>query len=274
MSEELIKPLVKRFEYAMRLAADVDQQLKAWVATQKPEFHVQFAPDRRSYEIKVTNLAYDELLYQGRNMSACIHDFRACLDNLAFALARLHKDPPDKPAKIYFPIFQDEQEYSDKTKPCLRQMPDKVKDALKNIQPFNRKGDVVGNVSDGLPADDPLVLLNELENSDKHRIPLAFSLLPEIIQFSKAVKFFTEESAAKAGPPQVNINLPLHEEVPFVTIAFNEPIEEAAGEFDVKTILVLQTDTRVIPYQDQLLALGKYVQLVLSYFAGNFGVQP
>ncbi len=37
----------------------------------------------------------------------CAHNLRSALDNLAFALARLRRDPPPDPGRIAFPIFTD-----------------------------------------------------------------------------------------------------------------------------------------------------------------------
>lgn len=248
----------------------IDRQLRSWTRSLKPAIEAKMAPDRHSYDLIVTGVDFDKLASLGLNVGNCIHDLRACLDNLVFALARLHKDPPEDPVQIYFPIFQDEEQFDKRAARTMRQISPLMCEAIRSVQPFQRKGRVVNGVSEGMPADDPMVLLHELEISDKHRIPLSLAMFPEQAGFDASVKFYNEESARKAGPPKANIRVPMEEGQPFCTVAFMEAIEKVSGTADFRMTLMLQTDSRVIPFEGQLPRLTNHVREVIDYISGAF----
>ncbi len=99
----------------------------------------------------------------------CAHNLRSSLENMAYALARLKQDPPQRPGAIEFPIYTDENEFIKKGKRKIDQLPDEAADFIERFQPFQR-GKNPG-YDDGTPDSDPLVFLQHINNSDKHRIP-------------------------------------------------------------------------------------------------------
>src|ERR1044072_7268686 len=128
----------------------------------------------------------------GLLLGGCVHNFRSALDNLAFALARIRSDPPQKPPRIAFPIFERKEEFESRGRSSIDQLPDEAAALIELIQPFQRDG----SSKNGSPDLDPLVHLQWLNNTDKHRIPPIVLIAPKEISHSVQVEFGSEEDAA------------------------------------------------------------------------------
>lgn len=109
----------------------------------------------------------------------CIHNLRSALDNLAWGLACANKNPPDKPAVIKFPIYDDKKKFEHEAKPILKQLSYDVAQVLTAMQPFEQV--------DEDPKKNYLVTLQSLSNEDKHRVPVisftsfkSFNCLPQV----------------------------------------------------------------------------------------------
>jgi hypothetical protein len=93
-----------------------------------------------------------------------IHNLRSGLDHLAYALCG---DPPPRPEKAAFPIFDTETAFEAKAPERLRGAPSEVIRLIKQMQPGAGSRTSPGNHCD------PLWVLQELSNSEKHRLVLS-----------------------------------------------------------------------------------------------------
>jgi hypothetical protein len=116
----------------------------------------------------------------GLLLGDAVHDFRSCLDHIAWALVCGGKTPPDtlKPGhrkKIYFPIYDERTDFNDALDRELPGVKLRERAIVRAYQPYvsgkrNRHGQV-------------LFVLNELSKADKHR-----SIQP-VVAFPKHVNW-------------------------------------------------------------------------------------
>lgn len=197
----------------------------------------------------------------------CIHNMRSSLDNLAFALARLRCDPPHNPNKISFPIYKDQARFMENGRRNIDQLPADAASLIEKIQPFQRYDSGQGDS----PDKDPLALLQELNNADKHRIPSIVFLAKEKISFTSDVKFYSDDDADNNVPPNIVINPePLEVGSTLYEWITKEPIESAGGIGKVDASVALQTSRGNLELVDILTTLFRYTKLVTSGFERFF----
>lgn len=144
----------------------------------------EFRDQRREVSIGVerVNPTDDDkaVLEWGIAVGDCIHQLRAALDGLVYALTEATNKPPPPERRnplreVSFPIVTDPSAWPEATSRRLWGVPDESLPVFREVQPF-----FTGPED---PKREPLAVLNELWNVDKHRaIPLlAIDLrLPEI----------------------------------------------------------------------------------------------
>lgn len=197
----------------------------------------------------------------------CIHNIRSSLDNLAFALARLRCDPPDNPNKISFPIYKDQAFFLKNGRRNIDQLPADAALLIEKIQPFQRYSSGQGDS----PDKDPLTLLQELNNADKHQIPSIVFLATEKISFASDVKFYSEDDAKNNVPPNIIVNPePLKVGSILYEWVTTKPIELAGGTGKVDASIALQTSRGNLELIDILKKLFQYTNLVTSEFIRFF----
>lgn len=94
----------------------------------------------------------------------CIHNLRAALDNLAYALAvRQSGSPPPNERSICFPIRDTPNMFPSQknTGIVLGAMPPSARGVIESLQPYHRRKD---------PQRHPLWVLRDLDDFDKHRV--------------------------------------------------------------------------------------------------------
>jgi hypothetical protein len=196
-----------------------------------------------------------------------IHNLRSSLDNLAFALARLQQDPPSNPNVISFPIFQDKSQFEKKARPRLNQLPAEAASLIEMIQPFQRDG----SPALGTPESDALILLQWLNNTDKHRIPSLVLFPPSNLAHSFSVEYQSEEDAAANVPPDMTIwTDPLQAGAVLLEHRTKHPIASVKGECKVHAIISLQTNRNPVPVDPTIPNLGYYTELVIAQFRKFF----
>lgn len=96
----------------------------------------------------------------------CLHNLRSALDNLAYELAVRHHGSSPLPEpfdrRSEFPIFGDREWTTRERRNKIGRIHPRAQAIIKRLQPHNR-GDEF--------ASDPLWMLHELNNMDKHRAP-------------------------------------------------------------------------------------------------------
>jgi hypothetical protein len=202
----------------------------------------------------------------------CINNLRTSLDYLAFALARLKCDPPIKPGIISFPIYLLGDEFIRKEQECRKQMPDMAAKLIEQLQPFQRDG----SPEKGIPESDPLLLLRDLNNTDKHRVPTAIHVSPAEISHSWSVEFESEDDAALNSPPDVTVwGGPLQPNCVLLEYRTKNPIKSIKGRFEHKGVISIincgkTNNGKSYEVNPTLAGLIYYVDLVIAQFRGFF----
>lgn len=249
------------------------EELKATLGTWSSENPIvgrgELSEDRMTFRlIAETGDFTPNLECFGLAIGETVHNLRSALDNLAFALARLRADPPANPRKIAFPIFTDATRY--RCSPAvasLDQLPIEAAALIERLQPYHRqKADIEGN-----PESDPLVLLQELSNDDKHRIPSVALLLPHEIQVHHSIEFYSDADAEDNVPPVISVwGDEIRNGVPLIQQRTTKPIQRASGTASYNAIVAVRVGSLIYPVDELMIKLHFYVGLVVEQFAPLF----
>jgi hypothetical protein len=171
----------------------------------------------------------------------CIHNLRACLDNLVYRMAvlnmaRIGGTVPDDDRKMAFPICLSKNDWDQKHRQALNYTSSDGKAFIKGLQPYMRTQP---------PESDPLWLLSELDNIDKHRFPLSLSVERDnTLSFVEDVDHsITAEAGADFGTERMLLN---DAELAIFTV---DPPDEAVNvEFDPHFVVVLD-EARAAPLE-------------------------
>ncbi len=196
-------------------------------------------------------------------LGECVHNLRSALDNLAFALARLRQDPPQRPNQIAFPIYEDRSKFQDRGCQNIDQLPRAAADLIEKLQPFQRDG----SPTLGTPDRDALVLLQALNNTDKHRVPTLVLIAPSEITHEVGVTFYSDQDASVNVPPDTTVWAgPLSPGVVLLEWRTTKPIASVTGGVTAKAIVAIQRNEISLPVGTTLRALHGYTMLVVSQF--------
>jgi len=155
----------------------------------KIEITPKICDDKKGYEFYTNDFNNNDLIENiSLRIGEYIHNLRSTLDNLIFGFARMQKDPPKKPKKLSFPIFFDEHQFNSRTKDIFNQIPEILKNEITKYQPFNVANKF--NTDSNLYT---LSIVNELNNSDKHRVPVVMTANFNEIKFNGNIEFDNED---------------------------------------------------------------------------------
>ncbi|MNO74992.1 hypothetical protein D3C76_660160 [compost metagenome] len=226
------------------------------------------SPDRLSYEVKIEKCG-DGKGFSGLSLlvGECVHNMRSSLDNLVYALARLQEDPPSNPRKLSFPVYTEKSSFEGRAKPALAKL--LSGDALRIIealQPFQRDSEPGGSGENDL-----LYAISEINNSDKHRLPIsALVNIPELNHVA-VMDFGSAELAALNVPPDYSM-FSGAAKVGTVLMSgrFKTPVVSMSGNFLLKVELIIDINGRAVGLLDLISKSHFYVSNVVSLFLPQF----
>lgn len=266
---EYLRPVELKLARAQVQIDELRATLGRWSSANPIVGRGELSEDRMTFRLiaEASEFAPD-LERFGVAIGETVHNLRSALDNLAFALARLHADPPVKPRHIAFPIFKDVASYrSSLAVASLAQLPTGAAALIEKMQPYHRDETAV----EGSPETDPLVLLQELSNDDKHRIPSLALLLPREIEMHLGVEFYSDADAAENVPPVVTVwGDAIRNGVPLIEQRTNKPICRAFGTASYDAIVAVRVGNFIDPVDELMTKLHRYVGLVVAQFAPMF----
>lgn len=264
MSTDFLRPIDDRLERVGRQVDEILAGASALVQSSGAQF--QYRPNRLGFMLYPAGIeALPELQH---STSTCLHHLRSILDNLAFALARLEKDPVARPKEVSFPIFEDRKKFRQSKN--WAQLPSEAIALMEQLQPYNRAGRVVGGISEGEAADDHLLFLRDLNNGDKHHEPLRLDFIPQEISQSVTATFETDEAASRNVPPDVRIDLPLAPGRPFFTYLTKDPLVSGTITSHLTANITLATMFSRRPLEIALPAMRGSVVDVVNLFRRFF----
>lgn len=267
---DLMRSVELKFGRAKSQIESLDKEIAEWLSHLPKSPICKLREGRLGYQVIMPEYSVPPPLeHWGLLFGECIHNIRSALDNLAFALARLHLDPPARPNKIQFPIYQDEARFDNNGRCDINQLPPAAALMIEQLQPFqrNRPDDP------GTPASDPLMLLSWLNNTDKHRVPTVVLLNATEWSHHLTMKFHSDADADANTPPDVTIwNGPINSGVVLYEWRTNCPIEYVEGEVAMTAVVCFQGEAGPVPLIDTLTKLHQYTA-VLAYQFQHFFLQ-
>ncbi|STX81696.1 Uncharacterised protein [Legionella busanensis] len=260
MRVQFIDPIEKRLNRAKEQIFELEKDIVRWLEQNPIKFKIEYRENQFGYNIYREELDTSSLSSFGFKSGECIHNMRSSLDILAFALAKIKCDPPEKTSTIYFPIFTDEDKFNSKLRILNFNFTPEVVNIMRNIQPFQRKNPgVIGE-----PENDPLAILSLLSNIDKHRSSISAEMTPAELEKNIQVKFATPEDAAMNCPPKVIF----HGIQPGLIMEYrtNKPIELTNFDLNLKAHLVIRFEDKGEVIPDILSYIYSYIHLVVNEF--------
>ena len=238
--------------------------ISTWVSENPIGARCELQESRLGYRLTVEKFANPPVIDDwGLLFGECIHNLRSSLDNLAFALARTRRDPPEKPSRIAFPIFETRAEFEKRGRSNIDQLPEKAAALIELIQPFQRDG----SAEHGSPDGDALIHLQRLNNVDKHRIPPIVLIAPTNTSHSFQVEFHSNEDAAANTPPDTTVWAgPIEPGVVLLDYKTTRPIASVKGRFEGHAIVAIHTSKGFERVDDYIQSITHYTGLVVDQF--------
>ncbi len=112
----------------------------------------------------------------------CVHNIRSALDHLAYQLALLHKDGKvNSPYSVQFPIANTAERFTIEAKKGLGEVMQEYQKVIESYQPYHGLAGRPDSWSGSYTHQ--LSLLQELSNTDKHRLLNPVLLIPNRLDF-------------------------------------------------------------------------------------------
>ncbi|CAM4251983.1 hypothetical protein [Flavobacterium terrigena] len=189
-NSEFLKPTLIKLERARKQLLEIYDFNKNLWKENKIQITPKLCVDKKGYEFYTNNYTEDNLLEEiSLRIGEYIHNLRSTLDNLIFGFARIKTNPPTKPIKLSFPIFENENYFVKDTKEIFNQIPEILKNEIIKYQPYNvRKNNPKSENS--LYS---LSIVQTLNNIDKHRVPIILVANLNEIKFDGSFEFDNED---------------------------------------------------------------------------------
>ncbi|UZE14753.1 hypothetical protein [Pseudomonas sp. B21-053] len=263
-NNEFLLPIVAKLNRSARQIENINKEFERVGSNVDVDFTTEINQDRLGFALKINGFKKLELDDLSVQIGECAHNLRSVLDNLAYALARLKSDPPLAPNQIAFPIFLEEKDFIVRwPKNKLEKFFDsEIIEVIRNIQPFNRKGG-----EEGLPVNDALIVLSNLNNADKHRLPNLVVFSQENIKFNGRIEYKSEEDCFNDGPPNFSFNCaPIVRDFILLEAKTLFPIVKINGGFEISGKVKLELEGQYYDIVKYLVDTRSYVISVCKMF--------
>lgn len=256
MSKEFLKSVDYKLE---RAAVHLEELMGVLVDWSRPDFFDTtgtFREGRLGFDIYLKSPKHFNPPVCGTLIGDYVHNLRSALDNLAFALCRLQRDPPANPRDIYFPLLRERRPLNRK---MMEQMPDAAVQMIELLQPYHR--------SEG-PDRDAAYVLGLLSNHDKHRLLLPILLMPGNISCNGHWEF---SGAADEGPPRQEIFVgPLSDGTLILSQKTDHPLKAFNLTFGISANITITVEDTTLNAPDVMPALISYTRLLIDQFRPMF----
>lgn len=206
---------------------------------------VEFKPDLLQAPVHEWSLRFGDI----------IHNYRASLDALVWALAHLDGANPKYPRRVQFPFAKTATEWNRAVKDSLASIPDEVLSRLRLVQPLTR-GDTDQAIG---------ILLHNLDVQDKHHEALQLEIHPDPTKGWGLQATFEDpipEDVDPFGEIDWSPGVPAIHGQPFCVW---EPVVRAQSGAITSLIFELSIDLG-----DEVISLDRILALVDLYVVGVF----
>lgn len=263
---EYFKAVSLKFERLKKQLIELDNIITAFTEKNSLESVIIMKENKCGFQLKqiseVSSLELDEISIL---LGELVHNMRSLLDNFLYALARLECDPPKNPHKLQFPIYINSLEYNKRCAPILEQLPVQYRDFITMLQPFNRN---INKEKIG-PEDDPLYIVGQLNNNDKHRVPIFLCSQPEKIQGEIQVEYINKEHGFRDNMLKMEfISTPITKDSILVDCYDEYPIKSVKVDMKFETSIGIEINGKYYELIPLLSKLINYYSLIfLTYDA-------
>lgn len=256
---------ISRLERAHQLGAELSADMQAWGGSNSCGARASIAEDRLSWELRLQVSQPPPLADWGFRFGEAVNHLRATLDNLVVAIARQSGETDEKQLRaLMFPICGTPKEWKGRQK-ALACLPDWCRDALEQVQPFQRPE------QGGTLDEDLLLALRDLDNSTKHHLQVKPDLAPQSIEHAPAVEFETEEGPVASVPPDTEVMVaPFEDGAVLLRHRTNGRIKSVQGQYSFAAqVQAVLPDGRAFGVTDLLAALWEYTRVVMEHVIGT-----
>jgi hypothetical protein len=256
-------PHVGRLQRGQQILKDLVGAVHDWSQKSPATLQATIAPDRLSYTVTLDVNAPPPLDDWAYRFGEVVHHLRASLDNLLVHIAtQSGVTDPRKLKRIQFPVCATADEWRGSAS-RVADLPTPVRDAVQQVQPFNR-----GPTAEDIKGD-LLVMLRDLSNRDKHHARVITSLAPLTLNQMAAVEFETEEGASASVPPDITVTVPSFETGGVLyTHRTKGRIAKVGGRLDYHLqVHIDMPDGQSVEIAWILNALALYTDMVLTHVA-------
>lgn len=263
MKEDLFRPVFLKLNRSQFHINDISSILKNSWDESKIKFTTKISEDKLGYEIYTNDFSNDNFLEElGVRIGEIANNLGTALDNLIFSTARSVCDPPLKPNKLYFPIFENESEFHNKTKDIFNQIPEEVKEFIISVQPFIMKKHNENFNSDFYV----LSILHWLNNTDKHRTPKVLLAILDQIEFKGSFEFDNEDFTNIINEQEGFFNFfPIIPNSKVFEFRTTETIVNMNMDFDLKIEVVLEIFEKNVKIEILQILQNNIFTLILEY---------
>ncbi|MFD7420041.1 hypothetical protein ACFV6M_06265 [Streptomyces californicus] len=255
---------VSRLARAHQLGAALSADMQAWAASTPFGVRASIAEDRLSWELRLQVSQSPPLAEWGFRFGEAVNHLRAALDNLTVAIARQSGVTDEKQLKgLMFPICSTLKDWKGRQK-ALSCLPDWCREALEQVQPFQRPE------HGGSLDEDLLLVLRELDNSTKHHLQVKPDVAPQSIRHTPTVEFETEVGTAASVVPDVEVVVgPFEHDTVLLRHRTKGRIKSVEGKYNITAqVQAVTPDGRSHGVTDLLAALWEYTRIVMGHMMG------
>ena len=190
--------------------------------------------DATNYVLRVRVSSTPNFLRWGLVAGDCFHNMRCVLDHLVYAIAvtEAGADPPPKERQLQFPITTTKEEWRKQAWRIQSLSPD-ARAAIEGLQPHGGR-DAAG--------DHPgLVLLNDFDTSDKHRVLNVVTL--HVSEGQNLVEGMIPGQQVTFDSPMV----PLEDDAPVLRMFFDRPTPDVKVKSDFRVVVACARRSKTGP---------------------------
>jgi len=257
-----LEPIDIKINKSKNLLNEIKKSIYEWISLNEIHLKHFYSDDKLAFQLIVESFIPPPLDEWSLNIGIIINLLRSALDNLAFALSRLKTDPPIKPKQIYFPICDTLKKFNE-AKKYMSQMDKSASQLIEALQPFQRDG----SPENGTIDSDLLLLLQKLNNYDKHQIPCTAEITLDNFNCNFSTNVENIDITEK-GNTIIN-NVPLKNGAIILELHSKSPLE-VHGNFNYKYTISVIVDNKPYEAIDILERLGYYTELVIAQFRRFF----
>ncbi|MGW1464062.1 hypothetical protein ACWCPT_06875 [Streptomyces sp. NPDC002308] len=226
-------PMLK-VAHANQRKAELESRVSLWHAGSPFETEANLSADRLKWEMRLRVNSLPPTQEWSLILGDLLYSLRSSLDACVWEFAHIDGNIPAKPTQLQFPVVRDRKDWEKARATRLQTVPKEVIERIEMAQPFNRPEEEIDR--------DPLMILTELNNLDKHRASIELSIEPDSINQNFSAKWGTEEEADRNAPPSITYHFPKPTDgALLVDASFLDPVEEVRGGFAIGMNMKVQT---------------------------------